>query len=104
MVKENEFHKTDRDTLYLHQVPVYPAPGIQSVTRKENCMAASDLWKRIPWFVDPVPDWISKDPRWQKSLNEAVNFQLAQIDVQIKELTLERARLKKMLPREVRSK
>ncbi len=67
-------------------------------------MPASDLSKRIPWFVDPVPDWISKDPRWQESLKEAVSFHVAQIDMQIKELALEKARLEKMLPREAHSK
>ncbi len=67
-------------------------------------MSTNDLFKRIPWFVDPVPDWISHDPRWQESLNEAVNFHVAQIDMEIKELTLEKARLEKMLSREVHSK
>jgi len=67
-------------------------------------MAERDLFRRIPWFVDPVPDWISKDPRWQKSLKEAVDFQVAQIEIQIKELTLEKARLEKMVSREVRNK
>jgi len=60
-------------------------------------MPVNELMGRFRWFVDPVPEWIIKDPRWHASLTEAVNFQLAQIDVQMKELTLEKARLKSML-------
>jgi hypothetical protein len=67
-------------------------------------MAAKDLMKQFRWFVDPVPDWIIKDPRWQEYLHEAVNFQVAQIDVQMKELALEKGRLLKMLPREAAKK
>ena len=63
-------------------------------------MPATDLLKQFRWFVDPVPEWIIKDPRWNEHLNEAVNFQVAQIDVQIKELTLEKARLQQMLPQQ----
>lgn len=67
-------------------------------------MTAKDLMKQFRWFVDPVPDWIIHDPRWQENLRDAVNFQVAQIDIQMKELALEKERLEKMLPREVHGK
>jgi hypothetical protein len=72
-------------------------PGTMSEPRKENRMPAKDLLQ-FRWFVDPVPDWIFKDPRWQETLQTAVDLRTSEIDLQIKELTLEKARILKMLP------